>query len=210
MPRIDTKTRILDASEQLFAGRGVSGTSIRAITAKAKVNLAAIHYHFGSKESVLESVLSRRLIPLNAERLTLLEEYERRSKNNVVALPKIIEALVGPALRVSRDPKKGGGLFMKLLGRLVLEPDEKIQSLLTNQFRTVLERFMPALKKALPGLEAADFYWRLHFLVGAMAHTMADSERIQTVSGGICNPDDTEDTIKRLVSFIVAGMEAES
>jgi len=96
MPRIDTKTRILDASEQLFAGRGVSGTSIRAITAKAKVNLAAIHYHFGSKESVLESVLSRRLIPLNAERLTLLEEYERRSKNNVVALPKIIEALVGP------------------------------------------------------------------------------------------------------------------
>ncbi|MDP6904264.1 MAG: TetR family transcriptional regulator [Verrucomicrobiota bacterium] len=210
MPRIDTKTRILDASEQLFAGRGVSGTSIRAITAKAKVNLAAIHYHFGSKESVLESVLSRRLIPLNAERLTLLEEYERRSKNNVVALPKIIEALVGPALRVSRDPKKGGGLFMKLLGRLVLEPDEKIQSLLTNQFRTVLERFMPALKKALPGLEPADFYWRLHFLVGAMAHTMADSERIQTVSGGICNPDDTEDTIKRLVSFIVAGMEAES
>ncbi len=99
---------------------------------------------------------------------------------------------------------------MKLLGRLVLEPDEKIQSLLTNQFRTVLERFMPALKKALPGLEPADFYWRLHFLVGAMAHTMADSERIQTVSGGICNPDDTEDTIKRLVSFIVAGMEAES
>ncbi len=210
MPRIDTKTRILDASEQLFAGRGVSGTSIRAITAKAKVNLAAIHYHFGSKESVLESVLSRRLIPLNAERLTLLEEYERRSKNKVVALPKIIEALVGPALRVSRDPKKGGGLFMKLLGRLVLEPDEKIQSLLTNQFRTVLERFMPALKKALPGLEPADFYWRLHFLVGAMAHTMADSERIQTVSGGICNPDHTEDTIKRLVSFIVAGMEAES
>ena len=210
MPKVGTKTRILDAAEHLFATGGVTGTSIRAITARAKVNLAAIHYHFGSKESVLESVLSRRLIPLNAERLALLEEYERRSKNNVVALPKVIEALVGPALRVSRDPKKGGDLFMKLLGRLVLEPDEKIQNLLTDQFRTVLERFMPALKKALPKLEPADFYWRLHFLVGAMAHTMADSDRIKNISGGVCNPDNTEETIDRLVVFLTAGLKAQS
>jgi len=210
MPKVGTKTRILDAAEHLFATGGVTGTSIRAITARAKVNLAAIHYHFGSKESVLESVLSRRLIPLNAERLALLEEYERRSKNNVVALPKVIEALVGPALRVSRDPKKGGDLFMKLLGRLVLEPDEKIQSLLTDQFRTVLERFMPALKNALPKLESADFYWRLHFLVGAMAHTMADSDRIKNISGGACDPDNTEETIDRLVVFLTAGLKAQS
>lgn len=208
MAKNDTKIKILDAAEYLFATHGVSGTSIRKITGRAKVNLAAIHYHFGSKESVLELVLSRRLIPLNAERLTLLEEYERQSRKGVVALPKIVEALVGPALRLSRNPEKGGALFMRLLGRLVLEPNDNIQSLLTRQFETVLKKFMPALQRSLPKLEPVDFFWRLHFLVGAMAHTMADSERIRRVSNGVCDPDDTEGTINRLVVFLTAGLKA--
>ena len=99
---------------------------------------------------------------------------------------------------------------MRLLGRLVMEPDDKVQRLLTDHFKVSLEKFMPALQRALPNLKPVDFFWRVHFLVGAMVHTMSDSERIQTVSGGICNPDDTEDTIKRLVLFVAAGMEAES
>jgi AcrR family transcriptional regulator len=210
MTHSGTKKKILDVAEQLFADRGISGTSIRNITSRAKVNLAAVHYHFGSKESVLEAVVSRRLIPLTAERIALLGEYERQSKNGVVELPRIIEALVGPALRLSRNPERGGRHFMRLLGRLVMEPDKKIQQLLTDHFKSSLGKFMPALQRALPRLKPVDFFWRVHFLVGAMVHTMADSERIQNVSGGICNPDDTEDTIKRLVSFITAGMEAES
>ena len=86
-----TKTRIMDVAEHLFATRGVSGTSIRNITSRAKVNLAAVHYHFGSKESVLEAVVSRRLDPLTAERSALLDEYERQSKGGAVELPKIID-----------------------------------------------------------------------------------------------------------------------
>ena len=210
MSKIDTKIRILDAAEQLFADRGASGTSIRKVTSRAKVNLAAVHYHFGSKDSVLEAVVSRRLIPLTTERLTLLEEYERQSKDGVVALDKIIEALIGPALRLSRNPEKGGAHFMRLLGRLVMEPDDKIQGLLTEHFKTSLDKFMPALQRALPNLEPIDFFWRVHYLVGAMVHTMADSERIKTISGGVCDPNDTEGNIKRLVSFLVAGLEAES
>ena len=210
MAQLTTKKRIMDVAEQLFAARGVSGTSIRNITSRAKVNLAAVHYHFGSKESVLEAVVSRRLVPLTAERTALLDEYERQSNGGAIELPKIIEALVGPALRLSRSPEKGGDHFMRLLGRLVMEPDEKIQSLLTDHFRFSLEKFMPPLERALPHLKPVDFLWRVHFLVGAMVHTMADSGRLQTVSGGICNPDDTEGTIKRLVSFIAAGMEAEA
>ena len=97
---------------------------------------------------------------------------------------------------------------MRLLGRLVLEPNDYIQSLLTRQFETVLIKFMPALQKSLPKLEPVDFFWRLHFLVGAMAHTMADSERIRRVSNGVCDPDDTEGTINRLVVFLTAGLKA--
>ncbi len=208
MKQKDTKTVILDAAEQLFAVQGPNATSLRQVIAKAKVNLAAIHYHFGSKESLMQAVLSRRLVPLNAERLALLETYEHKSGERAVSLPRVLEALVGPALRLSRDPTRGGAVFMRLLGRCVLEPDETIQTMLNHQFHYVLERFTPALQRALPDLPPVDFFWRIHFLVGSMAHTMADSERLRSISGGQCNPDDTEGTIRRLVIFLNAGLKA--
>tara|TARA_B100001971_G_scaffold54919_2_gene50038 strand:- start:243 stop:884 length:642 start_codon:yes stop_codon:yes gene_type:complete len=208
MKQKDTKTVILDAAEQLFAVQGPNATSLRQVIAKAKVNLAAIHYHFGSKESLMQAVLSRRLVPLNAERLALLETYEHKSGKGAVSLPKVLEALVGPALRLSRDPKRGGTIFMRLLGRCVLEPDKTIQTMLNHQFHYVLERFTPALQRALPDLPPVDFFWRIHFLVGSMAHTMADSERLRSISGGVCDPDDTEGTIRRLVTFLNAGLKA--
>lgn len=206
MKQKNTKTDILDAAEELFAHRGPNAVSLRQVIARAKVNLAAIHYHFGSKESLLQAVLARRLVPLNAERLTLLEEAERCSRR--VPLEKILEALVGPALRLSRDPKKGGGVFMRLLGRCFTEPDEKIQAMLNQQVAAVAERFMPAFQKALPRVPPVDLFWRLHFLVGAMAHTMADAERLGEFSGGLCNPDDTEGTVQKLVIFLAAGMRS--
>ena len=206
----NTKAGIMDAADELFANRGPNATSLRQVIATAKVNLAAIHYHFGSKESLLQAVLSRRLGPLNEERLALLAEYERLAGKRPVPLPKVLEALVGPALRLSRDPGKGGDQFMRLLGRCVLEPDKKIQGLLNTQFHYVLERFKPSLNRALPNLPPEDFFWRIHFLVGAMAHTMADSERLRSISNGLCNPNDTEGMVKQLVAFLAAGLKAKS
>ena len=208
MSRKHTKTDILDAAELLFAALGPNATSLRKVIAKAKVNLAAIHYHFGSKESLMQAVLSRRLVPLNAERLALLESCERKSGKSPVPLSNVLEALVGPALRLSRDPERGGAVFMRLLGRCVLDPDETIQAMLNQQFHYVLERFTPALQRALPDLPPVDFFWRIHFLVGSMAHTMADSERLRSISGGLCDPDDTEGTIRRLVAFLAGGLKA--
>ena len=206
----DTKTEILNAAEHLFASHGTNATSLRQVISRAKVNLASIHYHFGSKESLLQAVLSRRLVPLNAQRLALLDEYERKSGKRAVPLPKVLEALVGPALRLSRDSQQGGAVFMRLLGRCVLEPDEKIQTMLNQQFHYVLERFTPALQRALPSLPPVDFFWRIHFLVGSMAHTMADSERLRSISSGLCDPDDTEGIIRRLVIFLNAGLRAKA
>ena len=208
MAKRSTKDRIMDAAEALFALNGSSGTSLRAITRRAKVNLAAVHYHFGSKDRLLEAVLARRLLPLNAERIRRLETYQKEAGRKKVRLENIIEAMVGPALRLSRDENKGGRIFMRLLGRLVLEPDARIQNLLTGQFETVLKKFMPSLTVALPHLSPEDFFWRLHFLVGSMAHTMADSERIRLISGGMCDPDDTEGTVQCLVNFLCGGLRA--
>ncbi len=206
----DTKRDILDAAEQLFAVKGPHATSLRQIIGRAKVNLAAVHYHFGSKDSLLQAVMARRLVPLNAERLALLEEQERKCGRRVIPLRKVLVALVGPALRLSRNSKKGGAVFMQLLGRCFMEPDPKIQAMLDRQLQEVAGRFIPALQRALPKLPPEDFFWRIHFLVGAMAHTMADAERLRTFSGGRCDPDDTEVMIDQLVNFLTAGFKAKS
>lgn len=205
---VGTKDRILDAAEELFARDGASAAPLRGITQRAQVNLAAVHYHFGGKDKLLKAVLARRLVPLNAERIRLLETCQAAAGRRKVSLEKVIESMVGPALRLSRDETKGGRVFMRLLGRLVLEPDARVQKHLTGQFETVLKKFQPALHGALPRLEARDFFWRLHFLVGAMAHTMADSERIQLISGGLCDPDDTEVVVQSLVKFLCGGLRA--
>src|SRR6185312_11029386 len=87
-----TKDRILDAAEALFMEHGFEATSLRAITTAAGVNLAAVNYHFGSKEELFQSVLTRRLDPMNQERVALLTELERGAAPGPVACDRILSA----------------------------------------------------------------------------------------------------------------------
>ena len=208
MPDPDTKQLILDAAEKAFADHGIEGTSLRKIIARAGVNLAAVHYHFGSKEALLKAVLIRRLEPLNRERLRLLTALETEAGNGPVPLESLVEALVGPPLRLTLDPERGGEVFMRLLGRILPEPDEPLQALLGEQFSEVIERFLAAFQRALPELPLRDLFWRAHFGVGAMAHTMCGCNTLKTISRGLCDPSDTEPLIRQLVLFISAGMRA--
>ena len=118
-----TKERILDTAERLFAAQGYAATSLRGIIAEAGVNLAAVHYHFHSKEALLEAVILRRSVPANHERLALLDRFEKEAGGNPPPLEKVIEAFVAPTLQMSRDPQSGSMVFMKLLGRLHAEGD---------------------------------------------------------------------------------------
>jgi AcrR family transcriptional regulator len=199
-----TKSLILDNAERLFADLGFGATSLRQIIANAGVNLAAIHYHFGSREGLIKAVLSRRLEPLNQDRL---ERLARSEAVGELAVDTILEALIGPALRLSRDPQRGGEVFMRLLGRAYTEPNEKIQEMLWEQFREVVERFIHAFELALPRLPREEICWRLHFGIGAMAHTMGHPERLRCISRGLCDVSDTDRILRRLVRFLEAGMQ---
>src|SRR5436305_9155666 len=106
-PRVDTKQRILDSAERLFAEHGVEGASLRTITSDAQVNLAAIHYHYHSKEALLDAVLVRRLEPINRERLDRLSACGENP-----SLEEILHAFVAPAVRVGADPHRGGQTFV--------------------------------------------------------------------------------------------------
>jgi AcrR family transcriptional regulator len=204
----DTKERILDAAERLFADRGFDGTSLRTITAEAGANLGAVNYHFGSKEELIEAVFVRRLKPINRERLARLDDLEKRPLAGGPVLEEIIEAFIGPALRMSRAPGRDATVVMRLLGHAISQPEEKIRRLFTAQFGEVIERFMAALKRALPACPEEEIFWRFFFMVGSMAHTMALADQLPEVSRGRCRVEDVDDVIRRLVRFTAAGLRA--
>ena len=203
----DTKEQILDTAERLFAGSGIDAVSLRAITAEASVNLAAIHYHFGSKEALVRAVYARRLIPLNQERLALLDEVEANAGGRPLAVEDVLRTLFAPAIRLSRHPERGE-TFMCLCGRFYSELGEYMQRMFEELFKEVIERFMAAFQKACPQLPPKELFWRTHFAVGAMVHTMCDSYRLKMISHGVCDPSDVEDTIERMVQFTAAGLRA--
>jgi len=192
----DTKQRILDSAERLFANHGVDATSLRTIIMDAKVNLAAIHYHYHSKEALLDAVLGRRLEPVNRERLQMLDKCGEKA-----SLEAVLDAFIAPAMRVE-------GPFVRLMGRIIVEGDQ-LPRLIKQHFGVVLKRFMNALHQAAPGLPPAELFWRMHFTVGAMAHTLRSSHDMEQISGGICDASDAAAVTRRLVHFVAAGFRSE-
>src|ERR1700751_1126061 len=145
-----TKQRILDTAENLFMEHGFEATSLRSITAAAAVNLAAGNYHFGSKEELFQSVLTRRLDPMNHARLALLTRLEREAAPHALSCDKILTALFVPALALARDPARGGKNFLRLLGRAYADPAPFIRQFLSSQYAQMITRFQAAFASAVP------------------------------------------------------------
>ena len=205
----DTKETILNTAEKLIAERGIDAVSLRSITASAQVNLAAVHYHFGSKEALVQKVFERRILPLNQRRIEMLDAVEERAGADAPAVEDVLRALMEPAIRLYQEDEKGR-LFMRMCGRIYAEPAEYLHPLFDELFREVVARFAAAFGRALPEAPAVERAWRIHFSVGAMIHTMLDSERLKRFSGGLCDPSDTEAVIERMIRFCAAGLRAEA
>src|SRR5579863_6276092 len=169
-PKIDTKQRILDSAERLFADHGFDATSLRTIIADAKVNLAAVHYHYHSKDALLDAVISRRINPVNSERLRMLDACERVPGGGPISLESVLEAFLGPPFRLGSDPQSK--TFLRLMGRIMSDNTAVFRHLVENHFRVILERFSRALQNAVPELPMPEILWRMNFVAGAMAQTL--------------------------------------
>ena len=204
-----TKERILDAAEALFMEHGFEATSLRAITTAAGVNLAAVNYHFGSKEELFQAVLTRRLDPMNQERLALLTRLEAAAAPQPLSCEKILLALFVPALRLARDPARGGKNFLRLLGRAYADPAPFIRQFLSEQYAVMIARFKAAFGRALPHLPKKELSWRLHFIMGALSYTLAGTDVLKLIAE--LNPRETENDeilLRRLAPFLLAGLQA--
>src|SRR5215218_3901385 len=205
----DTKTRILDAAEQLFMEHGFEATSLRQLTAAAGVNLAAVNYHFGSKEELFQAVLTRRLDPMNLARVALLDRYEAETGGGSLSCERILAALLAPALALARDPPRGGSDFLRLLGRAYADPAPFIRQFLSQQYAPMIARFKDAFARALPQLPRKELSWRLHFIMGALSYTLAGTDALRIIAE--LNPVETnneEILLRRLAPFLLAGLTA--
>lgn len=168
--RFSTKERILGAAEELFAQQGFSGTSLRQVTSRAEVNIAAVNYHFGSKENLVNEVFRRRMDEMSAQRLEMLGKAQQDAAGNLEA---ILAAFVEPALTLAAN-RNGGGAFIRVIARAYAETNDGLRAFLSERYGHVQRDFARALAVCLPALSKEELYWRLDFLGGSLTYAMAD------------------------------------
>ena len=208
-PPHETRTRILDAAEELFMQHGFEATSMRQLTAKAGANLAAVNYHFGSKDALIEAVFRRRLDAMNAQRIAELDRLEKEAGGRALSPNAIIRAFVGESLRMIEDSRSGGRNFIRLLGRTYTEPAKSIRALIGQMYAPTIERYKAALERALPQMPRDELVWRMHFMFGTLSYTLAATDAVQLIAG--CKPEDRHDARlleDRLTAFLAAGLNA--
>jgi AcrR family transcriptional regulator len=202
---MSTKDRILDTAERLFARDGIEATSLRAITTEADVNLAAVNYHFQSKDALVRAVIARRVVPVNQRRLELLEACERAAGDGPLPIECVLDAFIRPVVEIYATRARE---FTPLMGRMYTEPADFVMRMYKDHFEPVAARFIRAYERALPGVPRVELLWRMHFTSGVLAHTMGAGRLLEIFSNGECDPSDVEGTLKRLENFMIAGLTA--
>jgi len=207
----ETRARLLNAAEQLFAEHGISGTTLRALTKAAGVNLAAVHYHFGSKEGLLDAVVERRAASMNRERLRELDELERSARRAAPRLEDILRAFFLPGLRsFEGEAPETIDLLTRLSARITCEPPETVEALVRKHFGVVMKRFVETLQRALPEQRKEVVEDRFRFVIGALSHVFSGTFDLDVIPGHpVCDASD-EERVQHLIVFLAAGLRAPS
>ncbi len=198
-----TKERILTAAEGLFAEFGFSGTSLRQVTSQADVNIAAVNYHFGSKENLINEVFRRRLDELSEKRIAALRDALESRPGQ---LDGLLAAFIEPALSLTLD-RHGGSAFVRVLARAYAEKNERLRKFLSDNYGHVLRQFSRAIGACVPELGKEELYWRLDFVAGALTYAMADFGLIRRPAG-ISEKAHCQRAAEALIRFAAAGLRA--
>src|SRR5215467_7409914 len=206
MPSDQTRTAILAAAERLYAERGFGDVTLRDIVAEANVNLAAVNYHFGSKDELIAELFVTRSLALNRERLRELRAAEERG-GGCADISDILRALVGPTLRGCLGPDNQRSTAARFMIRVSIESVPPIRRI-RNREIDHLRKFIGAMRRALPERGDVELYWGLHFALAMAQQTVRDTERLTKLSEGQCDIDDVESVIERVVRVAVMGLTA--
>ena len=205
LQHFSTKDRILHAAEDLFAQQGFASTSLRQVTSRADVNIAAVNYHFGSKDNLINEVFRRRMDDMSAQRIAALQQAIDTAPGK---LEPILAAFVEPALAMAQD-RHGGGAFIRVIARAYAESNAGLRKFLSDQYGHVPRAFAKAIHTCVPELSKEELYRRLDFLSGALTYAMADFGLIKRPAG-VSDATHRQRAAKALIRFAVAGFHADA
>ena len=202
----ETPGRILDSAEDLFANQGIAATSLRTLTRAAGVNLAAVHYYFGSKEALLDAVVERRAADVNRERLEALERCTRESGGK----PSVEEILCAFVVPGRRALEERGQTLSRLLARIHAQAPELVESLTRKHFGETMRAFVEALQAALPDIPPEEVAHRFRFSLGTLLHVFSANFDLDSIPGHPVQIRDELTLSRELIAYLAAGMRAQS
>ena len=200
----DTKTQILNVAERLMAERGFAATTLRNVVSEADVNLAAVHYHFGSKEELFRAVVRRIAVPLVKRQLHLLEQL--RKKADPPSVEELLTAFLTPPLELVMGDETYRLVRAQFMGRCRAEP-ESIQRIANAEFSTSMEPFLDAFQRSLPDQSRLELLWKLDLVVASLIRVQMGAGKAGALLESL-QPQNVQTTIQKLVSFLAAGMRA--
>ncbi len=206
----ETRARVLDVAEQLFAEKGFDAVSLRQITAEAGVNVAAVNYHFGSKDKLIIEVMVRRIAPVNARRLEMLDEAEAAAGGEPLPVETILEALYWPLAGEFSEESGRREISLMLIGRCMGETNPYLNERLIEEFRDVRERFLDALDRTFPGQVGTELELKFFLSVGVLIHTLRQADRLPTFY--LTKNDPTPDLptlVRAVIAYAAAGFRSE-
>ncbi len=211
----DTRERLLDAAEQIFAERGFEGASMRAVTQAAGASVSAANYHFGSKEALLRETLLRRVGPLNERRIARLDALEEAANGHPLELETIVEAFLRPVFEEHAASDDATARFRQVAARIYSDPPGVVSAMKRELFGPIVTRFVAALTAALPEKSREEIELGFQLTVGVMVHVI--SGHLVTVPGqeeGECDcwtaRLSDESVLQQMIAYVVAGLRAVS
>jgi AcrR family transcriptional regulator len=200
----DTKEQILNVAERQFAEKGYAGTTLRGVIKEAEVNIAAVHYHFGSKEELFVAVVQRVAKQIVQSQLQQLAKYE--NLDEPPSVENILEAFFAPPLRVIPQMGEAGMIRAQFIGRCRAEP-LPIQRLAEKEFSESVQRFLDILQRALRDQTRTELNWKLDLAIAILTRTLNQVGQSGNLIMGNSS-EEVEVAISRLVKFVAEGMKA--
>ena len=201
-----TKKKLLDVAERLFSGAGISSTSLRKIISEAGTNLASIHYHFGSKEALIQEVYARRMKPIALEREKMLDLIQYTPDREEM-LEKLLKAFIEPMLRVQLESNEEKRIFLKLFEKAHSESEE-IKKIIISNFEEINVRFLKLFGKVMPELSKTELFWRFKFIIGVVIASARQFPAMGPYKEKKQKISDISFHLERIIPFLVAGFLA--
>ncbi|MGD1906773.1 MAG: TetR family transcriptional regulator [Leptolyngbyaceae cyanobacterium] len=202
---VETKEQILDVAERMIAERGFAGTTLRNVVSQAGVNLAAVHYHFGSKEELFRATVARLARPVVEQELAALRQLQQEQTSPSVEA--ILTAFLEPPLKLLLGAEEQSRMVRaQFMGRCRTEP-EPIQSIAAQEFDASLQAFLEALQQALPDQSRPQLQWKFDLAIAILVRVQMEAGQPNAVIQG-SQPEDIQQAVSQLVTFMAAGMRS--